>query len=88
MNVGLEKIALSVEVLSGLEEGQKVVTSAQFLLDSESSISADFGRMLEAQKQQEAETQYDPDKEDEDLDWLDFGNLNTNHRINHQVVML
>lgn len=33
------------EVLNGLEEGDTIVTSAQFLLDSESSISSDFKRM-------------------------------------------
>lgn len=33
------------EVLEGLEAGDAVVTSAQFLLDSESSISSDFQRM-------------------------------------------
>lgn len=35
----------SVEVLKGLNEGDKVVSSAQFLLDSESSKSSDFKRM-------------------------------------------
>ncbi len=34
-----------VEVLSGLQSGEKIVTSAQFLLDSESSKSSDFKRM-------------------------------------------
>jgi Cu(I)/Ag(I) efflux system membrane fusion protein len=34
-----------VEVLSGLAEGEKIVSSAQFLLDSESSKSSDFKRM-------------------------------------------
>jgi len=34
-----------VEILSGLDEGQRVVTSAQFLLDSESSKTSDFKRM-------------------------------------------
>jgi Cu(I)/Ag(I) efflux system membrane fusion protein len=34
-----------VEVLEGLSEGESVVTSAQFLLDSESSKSSDFKRM-------------------------------------------
>lgn len=35
----------AIEVLSGIEEGDQVVTSAQFLLDSESSINSDFLRM-------------------------------------------
>ena len=34
-----------VEVLKGLEAGDRIVTSAQFLLDSESSIHSDFSRM-------------------------------------------
>jgi Cu(I)/Ag(I) efflux system membrane fusion protein len=33
------------QILSGLEPGDRVVTSAQFLLDSESSINSDFLRM-------------------------------------------
>lgn len=33
------------EILDGLAEGDTVVTSAQFLLDSESSKTADFGRL-------------------------------------------
>jgi len=35
----------SVEILEGLSDGEKVVSSAQFLLDSESSKSSDFIRM-------------------------------------------
>ncbi|PCJ51147.1 MAG: efflux transporter periplasmic adaptor subunit [Gammaproteobacteria bacterium] len=35
----------SAEILAGLDEGELVVTSAQFLLDSESSKSSDFKRM-------------------------------------------
>jgi len=35
----------NVEILSGLEDGEKVVSSAQFLLDSESSKTSDFKRM-------------------------------------------
>jgi len=35
----------SVEILEGLEAGDRVVTSAHFLLDSESSITSDFLRM-------------------------------------------
>jgi Cu(I)/Ag(I) efflux system membrane fusion protein len=35
----------SVEILKGLSDGEEVVSSAQFLLDSESSKSSDFKRM-------------------------------------------
>jgi Cu(I)/Ag(I) efflux system membrane fusion protein len=35
----------SAEILAGLVDGEKVVSSAQFLLDSESSKSSDFKRM-------------------------------------------
>ena len=68
VKLGLEN-KTSVEVLSGLSEGQKIVTSAQFLLDSESSISADFERMLEIDKENES----DSNVKDDDLDWLDLG---------------
>ena len=34
-----------LEVISGLEEGPEVVVSGQFLIDSESSLMADFQRM-------------------------------------------
>jgi Cu(I)/Ag(I) efflux system membrane fusion protein len=39
----------SVEILQGLQNGDLVVTSAQFLIDSESSITADFARMEAAE---------------------------------------
>jgi Cu(I)/Ag(I) efflux system membrane fusion protein len=42
---GLLKSGNYTEVLSGLIDGDTVVTSAQFLLDSESSISSDFTRI-------------------------------------------
>ncbi len=35
----------NVEILAGLQAGEKIVTSAQFLLDSESSKTSDFKRM-------------------------------------------
>jgi Cu(I)/Ag(I) efflux system membrane fusion protein len=35
----------NIEILSGLSDGEKVVSSAQFLLDSESSKNSDFKRM-------------------------------------------
>ncbi|MCG6201690.1 efflux RND transporter periplasmic adaptor subunit [Psychromonas antarctica] len=75
----------SVEVLSGLSAGQNIVTSAQFLLDSESSISADFERMLEIENDKQAESQSDSNSnsnsnsnnDDNDLDWLDLGYLHS-----------
>lgn len=36
-----------VQILEGLEDGDEVVVSAQFLIDSESSIASDFKRMSE-----------------------------------------
>ena len=37
------------EILSGIEEGDEIVTSGQFLIDSESSLQASFLRMTEGQ---------------------------------------
>ena len=39
-----------VEILDGLEKGEKIVSSAQFLLDSESNKNADFKRMHAAEE--------------------------------------
>ncbi|MFQ5660887.1 MAG: efflux RND transporter periplasmic adaptor subunit [Gammaproteobacteria bacterium] len=38
------------EILSGVEEGERVVTSAQFLLDSESSLTEAAAKMVEPEK--------------------------------------
>lgn len=45
-----------VEILRGLKPGDKVVTSAQFLLDSESSINADLSRIEEPVKKRPVST--------------------------------
>ena len=42
-----------VEILKGLKEGEKIVTSAQFLIDSESSLTAAFDRMEEPKAMQD-----------------------------------
>ena len=44
----------NIEILSGLTVGEKVVSSAQFLLDSESSKTSDFKRMNAEQNQNES----------------------------------
>jgi len=41
------------QILAGLAEDEEVVTSAQFLLDSESSISSDFKRMFHGDNEQQ-----------------------------------
>ena len=40
-----------VEILSGLKAGERIVSSAQFLIDSESSKTSDFRRMDHSQHQ-------------------------------------
>jgi Cu(I)/Ag(I) efflux system membrane fusion protein len=41
------------EVLEGLKEGERVVTSAQFLINSESNLQAALSKMLEPKAQEE-----------------------------------
>ncbi|GGB92615.1 hemolysin D [Marinobacterium zhoushanense] len=48
-----------IEILNGLAEGERVVTSAQFLLDSESSKTSDFKRMHLATADTAGETEVD-----------------------------
>ncbi len=45
VEIGMES-GERVEIRSGLEEGERVVTSAQFLLDSESSVRASMQRLM------------------------------------------
>ena len=42
-----------IEIIAGLEAGDDVVVSAQFLLDSESSVSSDFKRMSHQEEDRE-----------------------------------
>ena len=46
INTGIES-GNYIEVLEGVSEGDRVVTSGQFLIDSESSLTASFQRMTE-----------------------------------------
>ncbi|MEZ9874761.1 efflux RND transporter periplasmic adaptor subunit [Vibrio breoganii] len=52
IEVGREDVN-SIEVLQGLEEGDRVVTSAHFMLDSESSQTADLSRINGVEAPQE-----------------------------------
>jgi Cu(I)/Ag(I) efflux system membrane fusion protein len=46
------------EVLDGLREGDRIVTSAQFLINSESSLQAALGKMLEPRPQEKAAAEH------------------------------
>jgi RND family efflux transporter MFP subunit len=45
-----------VQIISGLNEGETVVTSGQFLIDSESNLRESINKMLEAKKVKETES--------------------------------
>ena len=49
-----------IQVLSGLDEGDTVVTSGQFLIDSESNLREAMNKMLEAQQQAPADKSNQP----------------------------
>jgi len=49
VELGFESVQ-NIQVLSGLKEGDKIVTSGQFLIDSESNLKSSFER-LESNKQ-------------------------------------
>ena len=49
-NIGLEVNENEFQVLNGLQEGEEIVISAQFMLDSESRLREAIQKMLELQK--------------------------------------
>ncbi len=61
-----------IEVLQGVSAGEEVVTSAQFLLDSESSKTSDFKRM---HLEQQVSTDDDMNMDALDMDALDMESL-------------
>jgi Cu(I)/Ag(I) efflux system membrane fusion protein/cobalt-zinc-cadmium efflux system membrane fusion protein len=50
VNIGLEVNENEFQVLNGLQEGEEIVISAQFMLDSESRLREAIQKMLELQK--------------------------------------
>jgi len=50
VKIGLQD-GTNIEILEGVNEGDKIVTSAQFLIDSESSKTSDFKRMQSLDEQ-------------------------------------
>jgi RND family efflux transporter MFP subunit len=59
-------------ILEGIKEGEKVVTSAQFLIDSESNLKAALTMMKETEKGEGSDI--DPDLDMSDLTMDDHGN--------------
>ena len=51
-----------VEIVSGLKEGEKVVVSAQFMLDSEASLKASFRRMTDPKNEPDNQDMKDMDQ--------------------------
>ena len=77
---------VSAEILSGVEEGESIVTSAQFLLDSESSKTSDFKRMNHDSDQDSSQTTAAPASV-----WIEakINSLMAGHRminVSHQAV--
>ncbi|MEF1220345.1 efflux RND transporter periplasmic adaptor subunit, partial [Photobacterium damselae] len=71
-----------IEVISGLTANDKIVTSAQFLIDSESSQTADLSRISQADQQADTKA---------DTAWVDgtITKVMANHRmltVHHQPV--
>ncbi len=54
MSGSAARAVIYVEVLEGLGEGEKVVVSANFLIDSESNLKAAFSSLVSKQSQPEA----------------------------------
>ncbi len=52
VKVGIEAGNLS-QIIEGLRSGEKVVTSAQFLIDSESRLNEAVGKMMELKKEEQ-----------------------------------
>jgi Cu(I)/Ag(I) efflux system membrane fusion protein/cobalt-zinc-cadmium efflux system membrane fusion protein len=74
VKIGIESAENEFQVLKGLREGEEIVVSAQFMLDSESRLQEAVQKMLEVSRQQrsdsgQAETM---EMEDKDLDMSDI----------------
>lgn len=87
VEIGLEVDQDSFQVLAGLEPGEKIVTSAQFMLDSESRLREAIQKMLAAGTGGAAEAETDAGTLDMDtldmtseLDDMDMGDMNMESR--------
>jgi multidrug efflux pump subunit AcrA (membrane-fusion protein) len=60
IELGIDSGSGLLEVRSGLEEGEDVVVSSQFLIDSESNLQEAVRKLLSARKAEKAEKEMDP----------------------------
>lgn len=76
VELGIEAENYEVQVLSGLSEGEKIVVSGQFMLDSESRLREAIQKMLEVRQSDTASEDLDTDmsdmKMDDDTDMSDL----------------
>ncbi|GAC19533.1 efflux RND transporter periplasmic adaptor subunit [Paraglaciecola arctica] len=77
----------SVEILQGLSEGERVVSSAQFLLDSESSKSSDFKRMNHDSSQNES-TQMDMSENNDSVSSATVNGTVVSAMVDHRMVTI
>lgn len=63
VTLGVEGGDYLFEVIDGLEEGEEIVVSGQFMLDSESRLKEAIAKMLEARSQANGDAGDDPDME-------------------------
>ncbi len=76
VKLGVEGEGHVVQVLSGLEAGEEVVLSAQFMLDSESRLREAIQKMLEVRQKQERRKQSELDSLDMDGLSMDDASVN------------
>ncbi|MFO7964953.1 MAG: efflux RND transporter periplasmic adaptor subunit [Desulfobacterales bacterium] len=77
--LGVETENHAFHVLEGLKQGEKVVTSAQFMFDSESRLREAIGKMLEAgQENPNGDTLSEPTVVEDGAEDLDMSNLTMN----------
>jgi Cu(I)/Ag(I) efflux system membrane fusion protein/cobalt-zinc-cadmium efflux system membrane fusion protein len=59
IETGVESVGHTFQVLKGLEEGEEIVTSAQFMFDSESRLREAIQKMLDARAGKDGQLQSD-----------------------------
>ena len=78
-----------VEIMSGLEEGERVVTSAQFLIDSEASLQEAVQKMIAASRPAPVMEEMGPSHHhhtspDPDPPAMDHSGHDMSHDVSHE----